>query len=379
MVCPHRHTTTPHNPKQNYAIMLCGRTCISPGRQLAPFIILLIWLPLSILKLSEVLTPHEHRLTSDHVVKRSSLTENVSLPHFENRQNSSSRFTESYVSHRAGLFSQLFMFLNTYAANMERTSNSSSTNWKIVDYSPAVGTGWAASHFEKVFLPVRRVSSPPTSQLFYWRVRAQAQSIFQLRPELEKILRLHQRQLNLQLNSTVCVHVRRGDKKEGINSLSDNELLRILKGSFSEDTKALYLITDDVNFIDSANLALAGSVKVVTFPELECTAQNGVGNLECFIISVMIATKVCHTFVGSSTSNLSRFIMLLGQKFYDLDGVVDFFASKMLGQWYLLPDHCHVVDEVAASGHVCGHLSHRCPYCKRNDCSSRLSECEMPP
>lgn len=316
----------------------------------------------------------------NHLMEQNSRNEsrNGDFPYVKNEQSESIYFTKTRVHHRAGLFSQIFQFLYTFTTDMARTSNSSSANWKIVEYSPGNGSGWEASHFEKVFLPVRLSNPQPTSKLFYWHLRTQARSIFRLRPELERVLSEYHRQLNLQRNSTICAHVRRGDKQEGINRLSDVELLDAFKWSSSDSTKALYLLTDDSHFIDTAKKSLESSLQVTTFPELQCSAQTGVGNLECFVISVMLATKVCHTFIGSSTSNLSRFLMLLGPRFYDLDGVVDFFASSVLGAWYFPHDHCYIVDRVSSNGDMCGHLSHRCPYCKRTKCTL-LPECEMPP
>ena len=52
--------------------------------------------------------------------------------------------------------------------------------------------------------------------------------------------------------------------------------------------------------------------------------------------------------------------MLLGGKFYDLDGVVDYFSATQLGRWYSLDDDCFIVDGKLADGEPCGFISPRC-------------------
>lgn len=280
-------------------------------------------------------------------------------------------FSGVVVSHKAGLFSQLFVMLRTFIDDVELHGTSSSTFWYIEAYSPAQGSGWERAKFEDIFQPVAVSTnfSLTPSNSYYDSVRARAQQIFRLRPELETALRYYGKQMGVTREQNVCVHLRRGDKqREGIRSFGNEDLVGMMN-SMEPNYQTVYLLTDDkVSAQELRHLLGHVNITLVTFPEEQCV-QN-LTSAQCFAISVFLMTKgVCKQFFGSSTSNVARMVMLLGETFIDLDGVVDYFTSTSYGRWYRPPDHCYVVDGSLQSGEVCGYISPRCQYCVENTCA----------
>ena len=131
----------------------------------------------------------------------------------------------------------------------------------------------------------------------------------------------------------------------------------------------IYLLTDDDDSVrDLSSRFDHSNITLVTFPEQECV--QSLTNAQCFAISVFLMTKgVCKRFFGSSTSNIARMVMLLGDTYVDFDGVVDYFTSIAYGRWYRPPDHCYIVDGRLQSGEVCGYIHPRCQFCVENTCS----------
>lgn len=287
--------------------------------------------------------------------------------------------TETEVSHRAGLFSQLFKCLETFYTDLLTHGNSSSAKWYINGYAPTHGAGWQRGHFEDIFLPVRIrndvIYLPNASMPYFETMRLMAKQIFRPSSEVQTLINKFKQLGKFDARQTVCLHVRRGDKREGIRRLTDEQISNAIS-YVNRDFNRLYLLTDESFHLMPP--ALWSNVSVSTFPENLCKLESPASKLTCFASAVIAATSgICDTFVGSSTSNLSRFIMLLGPKFLDLDGVVDYYTASTYGRWYKLPDHCHVVDGTLNDGELCGYLSNRCPHCRKHTCKL-LPACDMP-
>lgn len=293
------------------------------------------------------------------------------------------KFTETEVSNGAGMFSQLFLFLDTFISDLQQSQSSSSKRWSISAYSPQEGSGWESGPFEEVFLPVRVQKHDAALYSrkgnFYQQIRAYAEYLYRPRAEVETVIAQFLSRSKFDPTRTVCLHVRRGDKAEGIRRVQDGEIIDVLQLAL-HGVSRVYLLTDDENFdVTFAEIGKRRNISHTTFSEEACIRESELTRAQCFIASVLVATRnVCDTFVGSSTSNLSRFIMLLGPRFVDIDGVMDYVSTKMFGRWYKPPDHCYVVDGILPSGEVCGYLSYRCPYCRTHNCTP-IPPCEMPP
>jgi len=288
---------------------------------------------------------------------------------------SPARLVETAVIHKAGLFSQLFIMLDAFMQDIEVHGNSSSLNWHIEAYSPAQGSSWNDGKFEDIFLPVRHIRSSsqsfPELKNYYKKVRREANFIFRLRPEVESALNYYAENLNLHEETTLCAHVRRGNKQsEGIRMI-DNAADFVSLINFDEpDFQKVYVLSDDELFIQALSEALTSmNASVIPFPEKQCVVDMNLTEAQCFCISVFLMTRgVCKQFFGSSTSNVGRMIMLLGETFIDMDGVLDYFTASIYGRWYEPHDHCYVVDNILSSGELCGYLSPRCVYCIQNKC-----------
>ena len=291
-----------------------------------------------------------------------------------------SSFMESESDYRTGMFSQMFQFLTTYIKDVDKYSNSSSARWRVNGYAPQEGSHFHAIHFERLYRPVRHIEDELmkleiSGSNYYRRIRARAQQIFRLAHHMSAAVESYKQILHVNTRSTTCLHVRRGDKAEGIRKLNNAEIIaavRSMRPNNGSDS-SLYLLTDDLSVKPILSDVVEGSV--MSFPEEQCAMESGLTEAECFIVSVFLAIDVCKTFIGSSTSNLSRFIMLLGGEFYDLDGVVDHVSATQVGKWYFPHDHCIVADGILPSGEACGYISPRCEHCQRHDCSQLVHNC----
>ena len=289
-------------------------------------------------------------------------------------------YVSTPVFHSAGLFSQLFVILSSALHDLEVHGNTSSKNWKITSYAPKEGSHWSEGVFDDVFIPTRMLAdedAPDTN--YFTKVRTLAKDVLVLHREVKDAVNFYKRKLGVHSNGTICLHVRRGDKKEGIVQLTNPEILTAISLREVPFT-SVYVLSDDEAFPPVLKGAFAGSAEVISFPERECQEKLNLTSIQCFVASVFITLEdSCKFFLGSSTSNLSRLIMLMGDmQFSDFDGILNHFSSVVRGQWYKLPDHCYVVDGILPSGEYCGYISYRCPSCRHNICSPILP-CDMPP
>jgi hypothetical protein len=288
-----------------------------------------------------------------------------------------------HVQRGGGMFLQMFGILDNYLKTIDVHGNASSENWNILGYAPQDGSQFLSGKFEDIFEPVRQVENAVHQAMhahnFFHRIRSRAQEIFQPNSHVRTVTEIYHQSLNVSASNSLCIHVRRGDKAEGVRILDNEEIIRALQSVedlWNSSDSTIYVLTDDTSFVDY--LREHSTKAVVTFNEEDCIRRTGLNSAQCLLASVLLATKHCNVFVGSSTSHLSRFIMLLGGRFYDLDGVVDYFTATQLGKWYLPHDNCLVVDGELPSGNVCGFISPRCPYCISQNpkgCANILSSC----
>lgn len=290
------------------------------------------------------------------------------------------QYVSTPVSHRGGLFSQLFVILKSAIDDLEVHHNTSSRNWKIRSYEPKVGSRWSEGIFEDVFMPTRLVANRGALNTTYFsKVKNIAKDVLVLRPEVKAAVSFYKKELGILANKTVCLHVRRGDKKEGIVQVTNAEVLTAILLS-NKPITSVYVLSDDEELLPVLKGAFGGSAKAVSFPERECQEKLNLTSIQCFVASVFVTLEgTCKLFWGSSTSNLSRFIMLMGDmQFSDFDGILNYFSSVVRGQWYKLPDHCYVVDGITSSGEYCGYESYRCPHHWRSK-QQPILPCDMPP
>lgn len=289
------------------------------------------------------------------------------------------KYMARVVDHQAGLFSQIFVALDVAFHDVETHRNTSSELWKIKEYSPETGSGWSEGRFDDIFRPVRLITANWTQEESYFtRVRRLAKHVLLLHSEIEHALNHYKKILRMDSNSTACLHVRRGDKREGILRITNNDIATALTRSGYE-FDSVYILSDDPELPDALNRELPNNISVIKSPETLCATELKFAAPKCFVMSVFLAFDSCKIFLGSSTSNLSRLIMLMGEMpFIDFDGVLDYFSTFIHGVWYKLPDHCYVVEGSLPKNELCGYLSYRCPHCRRNKCDP-IRPCDMPP